>query len=137
MRAEGLCIEHAVVLLDRGQGASALLQSHGITLHSIWSMDELLNYSVTAGRLTDTQSNDVKQQLASMMAPSDGDAAVLFISVQYFILILATNNRNSHMLDAAKSSANAKHSQTNKTVDAYNDDETNELMCSIRFRQSR
>lgn len=48
---EGLQVKDAVVLIDRGQGAASRLRHHGYTLHSILTLDVMLNYYLSTGRI--------------------------------------------------------------------------------------
>lgn len=45
LRAAGLVVKHAAVLVDREQGARELLASHGVTLHSVFGIAEVLKHS--------------------------------------------------------------------------------------------
>ncbi|MBI2886340.1 MAG: phosphoribosyltransferase [Chloroflexi bacterium] len=51
LRQEGLRATDAIVLIDRGQGAAARLRQHGCTLHSILSLEVMLNYYLSTGRI--------------------------------------------------------------------------------------
>lgn len=43
LEEEGLQVRHAVVLIDREQGGKAALSKHGLQLHSVMTLTELLN----------------------------------------------------------------------------------------------
>jgi uridine monophosphate synthetase len=55
----GLVVKDVLVLIDREQGGSAELAGHGITLHAVFTLSEILNHLVASGRLTLGQQDEV------------------------------------------------------------------------------
>ncbi len=53
LRGEGLLVRDAVVLIDRGQGARERLRQHGCNLHTILSLEVMLNYYLSTGKITE------------------------------------------------------------------------------------
>jgi len=52
LNSVGLTVTDVVVLLDRQQGAKQELEKRGLKLHSVFTMEELINTLVEAGKLT-------------------------------------------------------------------------------------
>ena len=48
---EGLQVRDALVLIDRGEGAAGRLRQHGYNLHSILSLEVMLNYYLSTQRI--------------------------------------------------------------------------------------
>lgn len=48
---EGLQVRDALVLIDRGEGATGRLRQHGYNLHSILSLEVMLNYYLSTQRI--------------------------------------------------------------------------------------
>ena len=59
LRAAGLIVEDAIVLIDREQGGSANLAAAGIRAHSVLKLTDILDVLVAAGELGVTQRNEV------------------------------------------------------------------------------
>lgn len=53
LREEGLVVKDAVVLIDRGQGARERLHQHGCNLYTILSLEVMLNYYLSTGKITE------------------------------------------------------------------------------------
>jgi len=51
LRQANLVVEHCLVVLDREQGGSALLAQEGVTLHSLTTAANVLDYGVQSGYL--------------------------------------------------------------------------------------
>ena len=51
LRAAGLVVEHALVLIDREQGGPANLAAAGVTAHAVLTLTQILDILVEAGRL--------------------------------------------------------------------------------------
>lgn len=60
LEAEGLKVTDAVVLIDREQGGSARLRAHGYTLHSVFTLSEMLQILHAAGKI----SSQIVQEVA-------------------------------------------------------------------------
>jgi uridine monophosphate synthetase len=59
LRAAGLTVEHAIVLIDRQQGGVENLARAGISAHSVLKLRELLEILVAAGKLTEEKRVEV------------------------------------------------------------------------------
>ncbi len=53
LREAGLHVSDAIVLVDRQQGGRQRLAQHGITLHSILSLEIILNYLMSTGAISE------------------------------------------------------------------------------------
>ena len=60
LRAAGLIVEHAIVLIDREQGGVANLAAAGITTHAVFTLTELLDDLVAQGRIDAPQRDTVQ-----------------------------------------------------------------------------
>ncbi len=83
LREVGITVTDAVVLLDREQGAIANLAAHGITLHSVTNVSNMVSTLKEAGRIEAADANKVLTFIsASQVAlpaamPSNNKPAVL------------------------------------------------------------
>ena len=71
----GLRVGDLVVLIDRQSGAADALNRHGIRLHSVFSLSDLLSHWLATGGISATQMEAVSTFLAhegAAPAPSDG-----------------------------------------------------------------
>ncbi|HHW88718.1 MAG TPA: orotidine-5'-phosphate decarboxylase [Chloroflexi bacterium] len=59
LRAAGLVVEHAVVLIDREQGGAARLAQAGITAHAVLTLTQILDILVKVGRLDAVKRQEV------------------------------------------------------------------------------
>lgn len=59
LRAAGLVVEHAIVLIDREQGGVEKLAATGITAHSVFKLTTLLEQLVHAGKLSGEKQQEV------------------------------------------------------------------------------
>jgi uridine monophosphate synthetase len=59
----GLRVKDVVVLVDREQGGRQELAAHGLALHAVLTLSELLDSLVQAGRISDTVRRDVRARL--------------------------------------------------------------------------
>jgi uridine monophosphate synthetase len=64
LRAAGLDIHQAIVLVDREQGGKAALKDHGIQVSSVLSMQEILGRLYAQGKLDQTTYLEVRAYLA-------------------------------------------------------------------------
>lgn len=75
LRAEGLIVSHAVVVLDRDQGGASVLKQNGITLKPLFTMIELLKVLNNAGKIDDeTVENIIDHIKASQFCNSMKDS---------------------------------------------------------------
>lgn len=65
LRAAGLTVEDVVVLLDREQGAEAMLAEHGLNLHAALKFKPMLAYYRRMGMITEAQYDQVMTFLQS------------------------------------------------------------------------
>ena len=63
LKAAGLHVRDAVVLIDRQQGGSAMLQQEGYRLHAAVSLKQLLSVLVENGPITASQLEQVLKSL--------------------------------------------------------------------------
>jgi uridine monophosphate synthetase len=56
---EGLIVKDVLVLIDREQGGAAELAARDVTLHAVFTLSQMLDGLVEAGKLTATQREDV------------------------------------------------------------------------------
>ena len=54
LRNEGLDVRNVMVLIDRGEGAGARLRQLGINLTSMLTLETMLNYYLSTGRIEDS-----------------------------------------------------------------------------------
>jgi uridine monophosphate synthetase len=64
LKAAGLHVDDAVVLIDREQGGRQLLEQQGYTLHAVLTLPRVLDILVEHGRLSDRQRAEVIASLA-------------------------------------------------------------------------
>ncbi|KAM3335897.1 hypothetical protein ACQJBY_030061 [Aegilops geniculata] len=63
LRAEGLVVADAVVVVDREQGGRENLAANGVTLHSLMTLTEVLAVLVRHGKVTQDKAAEVKRFL--------------------------------------------------------------------------
>ncbi|XP_047059103.1 uridine 5'-monophosphate synthase-like [Lolium rigidum] len=63
LRAEGLLVADAVVVVDRQQGGRENLAANGVTLHSLMTLTEVLAVLVSHGKVTQDKADEVKRFL--------------------------------------------------------------------------
>jgi uridine monophosphate synthetase len=63
LKAAGLHVNDAVVLIDRQQGGRQVLNSQGYQLHAVMELPDLLSLLVARGRITGNQRQTVLQSL--------------------------------------------------------------------------
>lgn len=62
--SSGMTVSDVVVLLDRQQGARQNLSDNGLTLHSVFTMSQMLDVLVDAGKIGDATRNSVNEFIA-------------------------------------------------------------------------
>lgn len=63
LEAAGLVVRDVMVLVDRGQGGREQLAARGYTLHSVFTINELLNLYVKSGKITSQLADEIKLYL--------------------------------------------------------------------------
>ena len=63
MKAAGLHVHDAVVLIDREQGGREMLLAQGYRVHPVMSLRQMLEILVSHGRLTGSQRDEVLMSL--------------------------------------------------------------------------
>ena len=63
LEAEGLVVEHVIVLVDREQGGKEQLEKSGYKLHSIFKLSELLDFYHKKGKMTQETYDEIKAYL--------------------------------------------------------------------------
>ncbi|CAI4220827.1 unnamed protein product [Auanema sp. JU1783] len=63
LRADGLIVEDVFCLLDREQGGRKKLKDHGINLHSLLNMQNILSFLISAERITSEVCLEIIQKL--------------------------------------------------------------------------
>jgi len=69
LRAAGLVVEHAIVLIDRQQGGVANLAAAGIQVHAVMTLTQILEILVSAGKITASQFQQVLAFLGQQGQP--------------------------------------------------------------------
>lgn len=62
---QGLVVKDIVVLADREQGGAVQLKNEGYTLHSAFTLTELLNYYMAIGKITPQQHDNTVSYLSN------------------------------------------------------------------------
>lgn len=63
IRAEGLKVSHAVVVLDREQGGAGVLNANGVQVKSVYTMTNLVKILRNAGRISDETAEIVSDHI--------------------------------------------------------------------------
>lgn len=68
LRKAGVCVSHAVVLLDREQGGRANVESEGVALTSVFTMTQLVDHLQMAGKISKDTVAMVKEFISETNA---------------------------------------------------------------------
>jgi len=60
LRSAGIAVEHIAVLIDRQHGAAANLKAHGLTLHAVCTVSQVLDVLQNHGRITALVADEVR-----------------------------------------------------------------------------
>lgn len=77
LRAEGIVVRNAVVLLDREQGARANLAAHGVALHAVTTVSDMVGVLRGAGRISAADANKVLTFVSASQVRLPAAAAVV------------------------------------------------------------
>jgi uridine monophosphate synthetase len=69
LRAAGLVVEDAVVLIDREQGGAANLANAGLRVHSVFAFTNIVDFLERSGRLPGDRATEVHEFLAAGRQP--------------------------------------------------------------------
>lgn len=61
LRAAGLMVNHAIVLIDREQGGVQNLAQHGVTVHGVFTMSAMLDSLLRQDAITQDQAENVRR----------------------------------------------------------------------------
>lgn len=64
LTAAGLKVQDIIVLIDRQQGGAQEMAAHGLRLHSVLTISDLVDILKRRGRMTDEDAQNVRQYLA-------------------------------------------------------------------------
>jgi orotate phosphoribosyltransferase len=59
LRRQKIAVSDLLVFLDRSAGAKDLLHEHGVTLHALWTFDDLINFAFTESILSQDEANKI------------------------------------------------------------------------------
>ncbi|MBW3538143.1 hypothetical protein KY386_01460 [Candidatus Parcubacteria bacterium] len=65
LEAQGLVVKDVLVLVDRGQGGREQLMTADYQLHSVYSLDDLLNHYVATGKIDSSKALEVDAYLSA------------------------------------------------------------------------
>uniref|UniRef100_A0A914UZA8 orotidine-5'-phosphate decarboxylase n=1 Tax=Plectus sambesii TaxID=2011161 RepID=A0A914UZA8_9BILA len=63
LEKEGLKVTDVLIILDRQQGGVATLKAKGITVHSVMTMEAILNYLITQNVINDEKKEEIVRAL--------------------------------------------------------------------------
>lgn len=72
LRAEGLVVTDAIVVVDREQGGVQNTEESGVRMHSLFTLSYLLNVLLEAGRIEEKTVQSVAKYIAGAQIRSDG-----------------------------------------------------------------
>jgi uridine monophosphate synthetase len=88
LRKEGLIITDAFVVIDREQGGRENLERHGIKVKSLYTITQIMQYLLDAGKITLQIVKDVDNYLATNQAPVISVQGKLFSQIVFIYLIV-------------------------------------------------
>ena len=68
LREYGLEVEDVVVLIDREQGGREELENNGLRLHAAFSMQQMLDFYLRSGKITQEEHIDIQRRLSELNA---------------------------------------------------------------------
>lgn len=87
LRNEGLVVTDAFIIIDRQQGGKSNLEHRGIRVQSLFTMKQIMQYLLDAGKVTSGIIKDVDDYLARNQAPvipALGKLALIFIFLSLY-----------------------------------------------------
>lgn len=72
LRAEGIAVTDAVVVVDREQGGAANIAENSVRMHSLFTLSYLLNVLQEAGKVEEATVQSVAKYIAGCQIRSDG-----------------------------------------------------------------
>lgn len=66
LRENGLLVYDVVVLIDRQQGGQEQLDKAGLRLHSAFTLEQILNFYLRTGKITQAQYSDTRERLQAL-----------------------------------------------------------------------
>lgn len=68
LRAAGVKVTDVVVLIDRKQGGEEQLREHNLRLHSSFTMDQMLDYFLRVGKISQEEFDRIKHGVSDLTA---------------------------------------------------------------------
>lgn len=72
LRKEGIIVTDAIVMVDREQGGSRNIEENGIRMHSLFTLSQLLNILLEAGKTQESTVKSVAKYISTCQIKSDG-----------------------------------------------------------------
>lgn len=91
LRKEGLKVTKAYVVIDRQQGGKKNLEDHGIKVTSLYTITQLMEYLLDAGKITSEITKNVYAYLLLNQAPSIDSLSKLSANLRLPLLFCFLN----------------------------------------------